>query len=79
MKYPEHEKLKKVSEQSQSIGEFLEWAFSEKSLFFAEYVDGSDFPREHRQGIESILSEYFKIDQKKLEKEKREMLASIRG
>lgn len=31
--YPEHEKLSKIQNQSQSIGEFLEWLKTEKNGF----------------------------------------------
>ena len=36
MKYPEHEKLKKIQDQSQIVGEFLEWLSCEHEYFICE-------------------------------------------
>jgi hypothetical protein len=71
--YPEHDKLTAVAEQTQAIGEFMEWAES-KGLFLARYVDGSNFPRPIHTDIRDLLAEWAGIDQNKLEAEKRQML-----
>lgn len=121
-KYPEHEKLKKVSERSQAIGEFLDWLGSEKGARPMHYVDepydevctgnlfygcaeGKHVTMEGRTtsrdclvcggtgkvtvrnvgwrelpgSTTDLLAEFFEIDQKKIEAEKRQMLDEIRA
>ena len=79
-------KITAVSAESQTIGEFLEWAQTSKQLVIASWVE------EDLEGdallqpklvpaqftIEKILAEYFEIDLKKAEVERRAMLATIR-
>ena len=91
--YPECEKMKSVRDESQTIGEFLEWLFDEKGyrLGFYHTHDGETCNKHSDCGmvenymnpvvgfsIEYILAEYFKIDLKKVEEEKRAMLDAIR-
>jgi len=71
--YPEHDKLSAVAEQTQAIGEFVEW-LEGKGIFLARYVEGSNFPRSVH-GLRDLLAEWADIDQNKLEAEKRQMLA----
>ncbi len=93
MSYPEHDKLQKVRDNSQEIGCFLEWLNSTKQIHLAKWVD-VEYTDEDRFGrpkkiirnelcvqptdINAILAEYFNIDLKKLEEEKRAMLDEIR-
>ncbi len=80
MKYPEHEKLEKIRDKSQLIGEFLEWLNEEQHLFICEEDTGSyenafvlfSFSNE------VLLARYFDIDLDKLEQEKRQMLKELR-
>ena len=74
--YPEHDKLTAVADQTQAIGEFIEW-LEGKGIFLARYVEGSNFPR-HVHGFRILLAEWAGIDENKLEAEKRQMLASLR-
>ena len=86
MKYPEHEKMKEVQEDSQIIGEFLEWLKSEYELcIFREGIDNCLACEEEIDGyipvslkIEKILADYYDIDLDKIEKEKRQMLEEIK-
>lgn len=64
-KYPESEKFHKVAEQSQICGEFLDWLQFEKRVHLPN-------------SIEKLLAEFFEIDLKKLEAEKREILVEVR-
>jgi len=75
--YPEHEKLEKVKETSQSIGEFLEWLYYEKRIHFARY---SKYDVSYRVSLNTneLLAEYFGIDLTVLEQEKRQMLEELR-
>jgi hypothetical protein len=77
--YPEHEKLAKVSDRSQVIGEFLDWLRNDQGIVLAEYGpnDVDLFPA-RRHTIEDWLALYFKIDLAKIEREKRAMLEAIR-
>lgn len=63
--YPEHEKLRKVSGESQNIGAFLDWLTSESEW----QSESAELPR-----ITEILAAYFEIDEGKLEEEKRAMI-----
>lgn len=76
MNYPEHDKLKAVCGQSQTIGEFLEWLEYEKKLIICEHNEGFYYPTFNK--INDLLAEYFGIDQDKIEAEKKAMLQSIR-
>jgi hypothetical protein len=71
--YPEHEKLAAVADQTQAIGEFIEF-IEGKGIFLARYTEGHVFPREVH-GLRDLLAEWAGIDQNKLEAEKRQMLA----
>ena len=82
MKYPEHEKLKEVQEQSQAIGDFLE-NMEYKGIELAEwghYFKGA--PKSLvpiHKSRQTILAEYFGIDLKKLEQEKQQMIEEMRA
>ena len=79
MKYSEHEKLKAIQEQSQVVGEFLDWLQNEKHPVIAEYQ------KEDPQllypiyiSIEQLLADFFDIDLKKIEIENRQILEKQR-
>ena len=79
--YPEHQKLAKISDKSQAIGEFLEWLGREYVICTWGSVDDA-FDREGyrpaRKSIEELLAEFFEIDRAVIETEKRAMLAALR-
>lgn len=76
--YPEHEKLKAVSETSQAQGQFLEWLLSERGLTLAEWVNENQLMMA-QYNIRDLLAEYHGIDQKVLEQEKEHMLEELRA
>jgi len=78
MQYPEHEKLKKVQDKSQTIGEFLEWLGYEKDYAICEIEER--YQRYYPISInhQKLLGQYFDIDLDKLEKEKRQMLETLK-
>ena len=85
-KYPELEKLQSVKEESQKIGEFLEWLRGR--YVFANWVgnkdeDTNDYMLEillpDRKSIESILADYFGIDLVKVEKERIKILEKLQN
>lgn len=100
--YPEHEKLSAVREQSQTIGDFLDWLREEQGISLRQWMEPTeevealrwnekpnDPPRFYtvkRPGYyspekktEDLLAEFFGIDLKALEAEKRALLESIRN
>ena len=74
--YPEHDKLRAIRHQSQTVGDFLEWL--EENGMEVGVWDGDWFHPSNRNK-ESLLAAYFEIDQAKLEREKRVMIAELTG
>lgn len=77
MKYPECEKLREVHSQSQVIGQFLDWLQHEKRISLAEY-DEYDRLQWAAKKNEDLLAEFFDIDLKKVEEERRAILDELR-
>lgn len=75
-KYPEHEKLAKVKNESQVIGGFLEWLDNEEGVSLCRF-EGVEIVIEHTS-VEALLAKYFEIDLKVIEREKRAMLDELR-
>jgi len=78
--YPECEKLKMVINASLLIVEFLEWLSSKKNLSLCEWKDGytgQGYYSSHYQ-IEDLLAEFFEIDLKKVEEERRQIIEDLR-
>lgn len=77
--YEEHEKLKSVKNESEIIGQFLEWQKTKDRdlcIFNSNY---DNYVSLFYGSIEKILAEYFEIDLKKLEQEKQQMIEELRG
>lgn len=77
-RYPECEKMAAVKDQSQVIGEFLEWAEATQEFELCIY---SGYSKEYIPvGItkERLLARFFDINLDKVEKEKRQMLDELR-
>lgn len=83
---PECDKLLEVKDESQSIGDFLDWLTHEKKIVLCEWreVDRDEEEDGFHDGhyptydtIEQLLAKYFEINLKKLEKERRKMLANL--
>jgi len=81
MSFPEHDKLQKISLQSQTIGEFIDW-LAEDGIFLAEYAEdwhpSSGCALRIRKPLTDLLASYFRIDTNALEAEKRRMLENQR-
>jgi 1-aminocyclopropane-1-carboxylate deaminase/D-cysteine desulfhydrase-like pyridoxal-dependent ACC family enzyme len=77
-KYPEHEKMAKVQEKSQAIGEFIDW-LEMNNRYICEYTGGrfGEYSPD-RVPINRRLAEFFGIDLNIIEAEKKAMLAEIR-
>lgn len=76
-RYPECEKLQKVSSQSNTIGEFLEWLSYEKNLSLCELDEERDYYHLYHYQIEQLLAEFFEIDLNKVEQERRQILEDL--
>jgi hypothetical protein len=76
VQYPEHQKMKAVKEQSQTIGEFLDWLFS-KGTVLAHYQGRLDELMPRNMNIENLLATYFEIDLDKIEEEKQQMIDEL--
>src|SRR5690348_13372218 len=55
-KYPEHEKLAKISDKSQACGEFLDWLRQEKGYFLMEE---REFTEERETGSPFLTPEKY--------------------
>lgn len=75
--YPEHEKLRRVKNTSQEIGDFLEKMESEGIYLCKRYPHLNDHFYRVSTSINVLLADYFGIDLKKLEEEKRAMAKEI--
>jgi hypothetical protein len=78
MSYPEHEKLDKVREHSQTCGEFLEWLLGKFVFCKYNHPEYGDWPVPQHFNKQELLAEYFKIDLKKIDDEKVSMLKKMR-
>ena len=78
MTYPEHEKLQKVQGNSQAIGEFIDWLRYEKHIYLAESSGPNGGLYHQHVSDQDLLAEFYRIDRKALEEEKRAMLRTIR-
>lgn len=94
-KYPEHQKLKAVAERSQTVGTFLDWLRDEKGISLAVQHEHNESCHEEGRwnrcgysagdyvpafaSTRNLLAEFFAIDEERLEREKRAMLAEMRG
>ncbi|WP_314191957.1 hypothetical protein [uncultured Arthrobacter sp.] len=77
--YPEHAKQAAVVDESEAIGRFLD----EGPYVLAEYREFDD-RREPQlvpvaKSLQQVLADWFGIDLKKIEEEKRRMLESLRA
>jgi NAD-specific glutamate dehydrogenase len=76
MKTPTLNKMLMVKEDSQKIGEFLEWLQEEN--FTICRMGEFDYYIPARQSIEEMCAKYFNIDLKKAEKERQGILDEFR-
>jgi hypothetical protein len=77
--YPEHTKLRAISDQSQACMDFIEWLGEEYEIVLCEIPE--DYERTYfpiMRSLTKLLAEHFDIDLDKIETEKRAMLAAMR-
>lgn len=82
MNYPEHEKLRAIKGQSQSIGSFLDWleegGYSKIGKIHLACYDNHGDLCDVYASVQDLLAAYFGIDRQKLEQEKLAMLDELR-
>jgi hypothetical protein len=71
-KYPEHVKLERIAGSAETIATFLEWMQRNRIHLCLPFY-------ETENGREQLLAKYFKINLKRLEKEKQQMLEEQRA
>ena len=78
-RYPELAKAAHVAEETQIIGDFMDWLESQKCIVLAEpsHDYGSDQLMPTWKSADQLLAEYFGVDLKKLEEEKVAILKEI--
>lgn len=79
--YPEHDKLLAVKDQTQAIGEFIEWVRAAHGAELMVYFEGDHegwYSIFARRSLEKLLAEWSGIDLKKIDEEKRAMLEVLR-
>ena len=79
--YPECEKFAENIIDSRVIRDFMEW-LNEKKIFLATYTHEEPFYHEIgrvRKNIEELLAEYHGIDLKKLDEERRAIIAAAQS
>ena len=83
IKTPELDKMVEIGDESQKIGEFLEWLSSEE-IELAEWTGfccdecGEEILMNMIMTEEQLLAKYFGIDLEKAEKERQAILDNIR-
>lgn len=76
---PTLNKILKVGEKSQCIGEFIEWLQTlENPIYLCHFEDSPDEYYPTSYSIEKLVSEFFKIDLNKAEEERRMLLERIK-
>ena len=78
--YPAHEQMARFQDQTQLIGEFLEWLGNTKNLHICNLENSWSghefFPI--TGSTENLMAEFYGIDLKEVEKEKNDMLKDIK-
>lgn len=76
---PENDQMKANQDQSQPIGEFLDWLQNEKKIVLCKWDEkiSEHHPQPVYTNIETLLAEYFGVDLKKAEKERKAILDNL--
>lgn len=74
--YPEHEKQRKILNEAQAIGRFIDW-LHEQGMCIGEY-DHNDILYRKSCSINEILAAHFGIDLNRINEEKEDMLNEFR-
>ncbi len=85
MKTPELEKIHTNRDESQKIGQFLDWLRNEREIALCELAEYSEYNTSSdpdvycpaTKTIEQWLAEYFDIDLDKAEKERQSLLDEL--
>lgn len=72
---PEHQKLKDLNGRNETVGDFIEW-LNDNGLVIAEH-DKSSRLWPTMKSRDTLIANFFEIDTKKLEAEKRQILSEF--
>jgi hypothetical protein len=78
---PNCEKAHQVHDQSQAIGEFIEWLQDEKGILLAQWEKGRVAVQRlmpAHKDIQRLLAEFFDIDYDEMQQEKDRLLEYVR-
>ena len=81
MNFPEHQKLSDNQKEHEAIVSFLNF-LEEKGLEIGHERNcwpGYTLPKFTREKTSAVIAEYFGVDEKKLEAEKRQMLDALQS
>jgi len=82
MESPECEKMVAVQEKSQELSNFIDWLREQGYAICEERVYKDSYPPEQwvplKKSFEQLFADYFSIDLKKVEEERRAILEEIR-
>lgn len=76
--YPEHEKLKALGGDNQTVGNFIEW-LSEQGYEICRWNVAGTFCIPANISRDDLRAAHFEIDRNRLEDEKRQMLDAMRA
>lgn len=74
--YPEHQKLKAISDKSQCVADFWDY-MEQQGIVFAERGENSQFLYHTMKNKRDFIAEFFDIDMNKIEAEKRAMIEDL--
>jgi len=82
MNCPECEKMAAVQEKSRELTNFVDWLREQGYAICEERIYEDSYPKERwvaiKKSFEQLFADYFGIDLKKVEEERRALLAEIR-
>lgn len=82
MKTPTLDKISRVREKSQAIGEFIDWLNASLGIILCKYypIESQHYPVVGGEvsNISDLLAQYFEIDQTAAERERRKILGQLR-
>lgn len=76
--YPEHQKLKAISDKSQAVHEFLEWLSRECGVELCTRHAKTEELIPWMKRHDDVIADFFEIDLTKINEEKEAMLAQMR-
>lgn len=77
-RFPEHKKMDAVINEMRAIGDFLEWALETHRMYLCQPVEETSHMIPILRPMVELVAEFYGIDLKEIEKERRQMLEETR-